>query len=148
MIFKKPYHFCCWFLSFLWVWNDNVVHFWIALFMQITTMTLTQFQDNFWAKIFKKQQGGVKMKVNILMKVSEVCDLPLWMVTVLFGWWPSYLSGDYSFGDVNPPWQSAGLPRNGWSPSPEEGHQPHRVVTNLKCSLKNDTVIFTPCQCS
>ena len=61
------------------------MHFWIALFMQITSMALTQFLDNFWAKIFNKHQGGVKIKVNIFMKVFEVCDLPPWVVTVLLG---------------------------------------------------------------
>ena len=54
--------------------------------MQISTMALTQFLDNFSAKIFNKYHGGVKIKVNIFMKVFEVCDLPQWMVTVLFGW--------------------------------------------------------------
>ena len=47
------------------------------------------------------------------MKVFEVCDLPSWMV-----------SGDLSFGGVNPPWQRAGLPKNGCTPTPEDGHQP------------------------
>ena len=50
--------------------------------------------------------------------------------------WQSYLSGDYSFGGINPPWQRAGLPKNGCSPSPEDGHQPQRVVSNLNTDLQ------------
>ena len=70
-------------------------------------------------------EGGVKIKVNIFMEVFEICDLPPWMVTVLFGWWPSYLSCDYSFGVKT-------ILCRGCSPYPEDSHQPQRVVSNLK----------------
>ena len=53
--------------------------------MQITTMALTQFLDNFGAKIFNKHQRGVIIKVNIFVKVFEVCDLPPWIVIALLG---------------------------------------------------------------
>ena len=34
-------------------------------------MTLTQFLDNFWAKIFNKHGDGFKIKVSIFMEVFE-----------------------------------------------------------------------------
>ena len=74
------------FLYFLSVQNKSFAHFSIALFIQITKIALTQFADDFYAKIHHKHQGEVKMKVNLFMEVFEVDDLPLWIVIVLCGW--------------------------------------------------------------
>ena len=40
--------------------------------MQNMKVTLTQFLDNFQAKIIKKYWGGVKQRFNIYMVVFEV----------------------------------------------------------------------------
>ena len=53
--------------------------------MQISKIALTQFPDDFKAKIHKKHQGVVKIKVDLFMKVFEVADLRLWIVIVLCG---------------------------------------------------------------
>ena len=71
--------------------------------MQITKMTLTQFLDNFQAKICNKHHVRVKIKVEIFMDVFEVGDLPLRMVTSLYGWKTSLLGGEFSLGGVTPP---------------------------------------------
>ena len=76
--------FCSYFLDFLSVQNKSFAHFSIALFIQITKIALTQFPDDFYAKIHHKHQGEVKMKVNLFMEVFEVDYLPLWMVIVLY----------------------------------------------------------------
>ena len=54
--------------------------------MQVTKMTLTQFLDNFQAKIFKKYCGEVKQRFDIFIEIFEVDVHPLWMVTALCCW--------------------------------------------------------------
>ena len=56
--------------------------------MQITTMALTQFLNNFGAKIFNKYQSRVKIEVNIFVKVLK-------SVTSLNEWSLSFLGGDH-----------------------------------------------------
>ena len=63
--------------------NKSFSHFSIALYVQITKLALTQFPDDFYAKIHHKHQGVVKMKVSLFMEVFEVNYLHLWMVIVL-----------------------------------------------------------------
>ena len=36
------------------------------------------------------------------MDVFEIDDVPLWMVFILFGWWLSFLGGEFALGDVAP----------------------------------------------
>ena len=123
MIQKKPYYFFCGFLSFLWVWNDKFVRFLIALWMQITTMALTQFLDDFWGKIFNKHQGGHKIKINILMKVYK-------SVTSLNGWWLSFLGGDHPIWVVTTLLVVLILLGRGLVYPKMGGHLPQRTVTN------------------
>ena len=51
------------------------------------------------------------------MEVFEISDLPLWMVTILCGWWSSSLGGEFSLVGVPPPWGRAGLHKECWSNS-------------------------------
>ena len=122
---KKPYHFCCGFFSFLWVGNDNFVHFWILLFMQITTMALTQFLDNFGAKIFHKYESGVKIKVNIFVKVLK-------SATSLNEWWLSFLGGDHPIWVVTTLLVVLTHLGRGLVYPKMDGQLPQRMVTNRK----------------
>ena len=42
--------------------------------------------------------------LGIFIEVFEVGNLPLWMVNILCGWWPSILDGEFSLSSVDPPW--------------------------------------------
>ena len=67
----------------------KVLHI-LALLMQISKMTLTQFLGNFWAKIFKKPWGGSKIKVSLFMEVFEGSNHPFWVGPALPGWWKTF----------------------------------------------------------
>ena len=62
------------------------------------------------AKIYRKHQGVLKTKVNLLMEVFEVNDLPLWMATVLCGLWLSFLGVEFVLSVVISPWAIGILP--------------------------------------
>ena len=79
MNFKKSLNFC--FVDSYATYKSrkkSFAQFSIALLMQVTKRNLTQFLDNFWAKIFYKHWGRVKIKVS---------DLPRCMGPGLYGWW-------------------------------------------------------------
>ena len=58
--------------------------------MQIKKIALIQFQDNYYAKIFHKHWGWVKIKLNIFMDIFEVNDHPLCMGPGLYVWWQTF----------------------------------------------------------
>ena len=58
--------------------------------MQIMKITLIQFLDNSYAKIFHKHLGAVKIKVNIFKDIFEVKDHPLFMSFVVKWWWQTF----------------------------------------------------------
>jgi len=58
--------------------------------MQITKISLIQFLDNCYAKIFHKLLGVVRIKVNIFIDIFEVKDHPLFMVSVINWWWQTF----------------------------------------------------------
>ena len=68
------------------------------LLMQITKMTLAQFLDNFWAKIFNKPWGDLKIKVSIFMEVFEGSNHPFWLGPALSGWWKTFFGWWILFG--------------------------------------------------
>ena len=60
------------------------------------------------------------------------------VTSLMDGAWP-FLGGEplileviTLLGGINHNWRGAGLPKNGWSPPPEDSHQAQRVVNNLK----------------
>ena len=85
----------------------------------------------------------------IFMDVFEVGDLPLRMVTSLYGWKTSLLGGEFSLGSVAPPWSWAGPPK-------KVGNYPQKGVSNqiwwstTSKTSKNMSnllnLIFTPSQ--
>ena len=79
-------------------------------------MTLTQFLDNFWAKIFNKPWGGLKIKVSIFMVLFEGINHPLWVGPALSVWWKTFLGGEFCLDGVAPPWILAGIPKKGFLP--------------------------------
>ena len=72
----------CELLCYLSVGNKTFANFLIALFLKITII-ITKFFYNFWIKIFHKDWGGVKIKVNIF---RDFC-----------GWGLASLDGDQPF---------------------------------------------------
>ena len=66
------------------------------------------------------------------MDVFEVGDLPLRMVTSLYGWRKSILGGEFSLGGVTPPWGWTGLPKKVGHHQRERSFQTKRVVNNFK----------------
>ena len=50
----------------------------------------------------------IDFPVYIFMKVFEVSDLPMWIVTALCGIWPYFLGGEYFLDGVARPWDLAG----------------------------------------
>ena len=78
----------------------------------------------------------IEVKMKGIMKVFEVGDHPLWMVTLHYGWYRPFLGGEHSLGDVAPPWVWADLLKKHWSPTTEGRHHPQSVVIELKPSMK------------
>ena len=61
------------------------------------------------------------------MDVFEVGDLPLRMVTSLYGWRTSILGGEFSLGGVSIPWVWAGLPKKVEQNTTHRGQLPTKV---------------------
>ena len=71
------------------------------------------------------------------MDVFEVGDLPLRMVTSLYGWKTSLLGGEFSLGGVTPPWGWTGLPKKVGHHLRERSFQTKRVVNDFKNLYEN-----------
>ena len=70
-------------MNFSATYESSFAHFSAALFTQITLISRL---DHFYAKIFHKHLGAVKIKVNIFIDIFEVKDHPLFMGFVI-NWW-------------------------------------------------------------
>ena len=90
-------------------------------------MTLTQFLDNFWAKIFNKPWSGLRLKVSIFLEVFEGSNHPLWV------------GGGICLVGVAPPWLLAGIPKNGGID--DKAHE-KKVVFDFKNIHENVTFYF------